>query len=239
MQASSEQAARRRGSGLVRAAVLESALPPELALVDGQLARGAPPARLESRAAFGVAQRSGAPPACAPVREQPQRAGQFSAGARQLVGEPRRAFRVGTRQDERLLLEVARAAGEDVRGDARIVSCRSPKRGGRQQGLDDQECPAVPDLDSASARAVVGASRGMARRLLLTFCTIETCNWRIDSSQEWKMAVLEEISAAIRDSAERVGPAVVGLRARLGPWLRGRNGARDAGPGEHPQSVPR
>ena len=73
-------------------------------LVHRRLAARAPPARLERRAADGVAQRLGLPgrPG-APVGEQPQRAGQLAPARGELVDEARRALGVGPRDDQRLL----------------------------------------------------------------------------------------------------------------------------------------
>src|SRR6185503_6226530 len=93
-----------------------------LVVVDGPLAGRAPPARLD-RGPAGVVPRRFArlTMACAPVREQAQRAGELVAGGRQLVHEPLWPLAVRLRQHQALALEAAEALGEHVRRDARQV----------------------------------------------------------------------------------------------------------------------
>ena len=86
-------------------------------VLDGLLARRAVPAGLERGAAGAVAHRLGVGVPRAPIREQAQRAGQLAPAFGQLVDEPRRALRIGMRDDEPLLLQAPQPLGEDVGRD--------------------------------------------------------------------------------------------------------------------------
>src|SRR5215218_5590112 len=91
-------------------------------VVDRAGAGRAVPAGLQGGAAGGVAQAlgvGGAGAVGAPLGEQAQRPGELAAGRRQLIGEPRRAARVGLADQHGLALQVLEALGQDVGGDAR------------------------------------------------------------------------------------------------------------------------
>ncbi len=139
------------GSAALRSAARRSVLDVGdffvLGVVHDDLAGRAPPARLE-RAAAGVVPvgLGAAAGAGAPVGEQPQRAREFAAGLRELVGEARRALLVGLGEDERVLGQRLQARAEHVRRDPAelFLELVEALRAVEQRG-DDQQRPAVAD----------------------------------------------------------------------------------------------
>ena len=116
-------------------------------VVDEFVAGRAVPADLDRGAAGGVARgvrRIGVPGA--PVREQPERPGEFGALGGQLVGGPGRALGVQPRDQQSVAFEPLEALGQDVRGDARNQAEQlvEPGRAG-QQRLHHQQRPPVAD----------------------------------------------------------------------------------------------
>src|SRR5207253_651463 len=94
-------------------------------VVDVDPAGGAPPLRLDRRAAGPVLEghaplggRSGVGLLGAPLGEEAEGVGEGGALAGEAVGEADRSARVGLGDDEALLLEGAQPLGEDVGGDA-------------------------------------------------------------------------------------------------------------------------
>ena len=102
-----------------------------------------------------------------PLGEQAQRPGQLAAGRGQLVGEAGRSAGVGLADQDPLALQVLEALGEDVGGDARegleqlVEAARAV-----EQGLDEQQGPAVPDPGCGlRGEAVTGRSGASSARM--------------------------------------------------------------------------
>ena len=115
--------------------------------LDGRLAGRAIPASLERRSAPAVTERfSVGGTSATPVGEKTKRGGEIAAVGRQGVGHPRRALLIRSRHDDPLALEPAKTVGEDVRGDAGNSFAQRPETlRPIEQGLDEQEAPAVAD----------------------------------------------------------------------------------------------
>src|SRR5213593_2607179 len=110
-------------------------------------AGGAIPSCFKGCPARRMTQRFGAFRAArTPVGQQAQRAGQPEAIGRELVGEAERTLRVGAADDEAVAFEAPEAVRQDVGGEPghlalELVEATRPS----EQGLDDQERPAVAD----------------------------------------------------------------------------------------------
>lgn len=144
-----------------------------LARLDTAGAGRAIPAGFEWRAAGLMAESVGRVGARAPVGQEAQGAGEFAAVGGQLVGEPKRTLRVRACHQHTLTLKALEPIGQDVRGDSgqRRLKVVEAARA-IEQGLDDEQAPAVADpierrlewgRGRLSGHAPIVASSGLAR----------------------------------------------------------------------------
>src|SRR6266545_1424049 len=136
-----------------------------LVVLDQAGAGRAVPVRLELCAALQVLQGLAVAGALgAPLGEQPQRAGELTAGDAELVGEARRALRIGLADHQPPALERLQPLREHVGGNARQLVLQVVEAPGPgQQGFDQQQRPAVTDADDRlmkrRARVLAGRRR--------------------------------------------------------------------------------
>ena len=175
----------------------------------------------------------------APVGEQPQRAGQLGARRGQLVDVARRALRVGLGDDEALAARACRRrSAEDVRRDPgdRLLEVVEAARARRA-------APRRPAASSGRRRAASAAASGERSSVAagIVGTVVSRCRYSLATRKSHPrrrrvthVSTMHRVQEAIGAAAERVGPAVVGLRPRLGPRLAASCRAT-AGPHERPQ----
>ena len=129
------------------------------------LAGGAPPApRARSHRLRGEAARMSRGGAL-PVGEHAQGAGELMAPGAQLVNEAPRPFRVGLGHHEALRLQTAQALAQHVGRNAAepLLQVPEPARP-VEQGLHDQERPAIPHAVESGGEGVGGSATGIEFR---------------------------------------------------------------------------
>ena len=169
--------------------------------------------------------------AATPVGEETQRGGKIAAVGGERVGHPRRALLIRRRHHDPLALEPPKPIGEDVRGDAgNGLAERAETPRPIEQGLDEQQAPAVADsierrLERRARAVGIGCGHRRDGRCVEGAChaalSVVDCKSQVYRHDRRRADIHQEHETTCPSSrnsrppsasvAEQVGPSIVGI----------------------------
>ena len=169
----------------------------------------------------------------APVRQEPQRAGQLPAGRGELVDDRGGRSRVGLGDDEAVAARAGAGAARGCSGRSRTSSCRSLKRRGPSSSAATTSSVQRSPTRARAAASGIRGSVGHLRDPSVLYSNLQLASYSRGSLMT--MSALHEPSSEPRPSGR---PGVVGLGAAAGGRQRRRR-RRRPGPHERPQPARR